>query len=118
MTQLEKYSIFIDRLVALGNVTRVTPNFDVQSRDEIRHGLIAEASKDARQKAEVLANAMGVRIKSVFAINQGTTFQSYFAKFGLQEKVMSDQPRLLALASMNHLPSNMMVPRTITIKMK
>ena len=116
MTQLDKYSIFIDRLIALGNVTRVTPSFDVQNRDEIRRGLIAEASKDARQKAEALANAMGVRIKSVFAINQGTTFQSYFATFGLQEKVMSDQPRVLALASMDHLSSNMLVPRSITIK--
>lgn len=119
MTDLSNYSAFIDRLITLGNIDRIYPIFDVTNKKEIERDLVAEAGKDARQKADDLANAMGVKIKSVYAINQGESFNYYFAKFGLQEtvRVGGDLRAEMAIAAPDR-SMNMMVPKSIKVEKK
>jgi len=116
VNDLSKYSAFIDRLITLSNVGRITPTFDVQNKKEIERSLVAEAGKDARQKADDLAHAMGVKIKSVYAINQGRSFDYFFALFGLQEKVRIGGQVLASMsAPVPDRTMNMMVPKSVKI---
>lgn len=111
-----KYSAFVDRLIATGNIGRISPNFDVSNRKEIERSLVAEAGKDAKQKAEDLANAMNVKIKSVYAINQDTSFEHFFARFGLQEQAPSGGVLNSIAYDRTEASMNMMVPKAIQIK--
>ena len=119
ITDLSNYSTFIDRLITLGNIDRIYPKFDVTNKKEIERELVAEAGKDARQKADDLANAMGVKVKSVYAINQDESFNYYFAKFGLQEtvKVGGELYADMAMGAPDR-SMNMMVPKYIRVEKK
>ena len=119
ITDLSNYSAFIDRLITLGNIDRIYPTFDVTNKKEIERELVAEAGKDARQQVDDLANAMGVKVKSVYAINQGKSFDYYFAKFGLQEtvKVGGDVYASMAMGAPDR-SMNMMVPKSIRVEKK
>lgn len=114
---VSKYSAFVDKLISVGNVGRISPSFDVSNRKEILRALVAKAGKDAKQKADDLANAMGVKIKSVFAINQDESFQHFFARFGLQEQGLSGSTFRADRVS-DHGSINMMVPKSIKIEKK
>ncbi len=114
---VSKYSDLVDKLISIGNVSRIHPSFDVKNRKEILRKLVADAGKDAKQKALDLADAMDVKIKSVFAINQDTSFESFFATFGLQEKAPSSGS-LGAAFDRGNGSLNMMVPKSIKIQKK
>ncbi len=115
---LTNYPKLVDKLVSIGNVGRITPRFDVSNRKEIERSLVAEAGKDAKQKAEDLASAMGVKIKSVFAITQDASFEHFFAKFGLQEQAPMGDLRASIAYDRAGGSMNMMIPKAIEIKKK
>lgn len=115
---ISRYSEFVDKLISTGNVGRINSSFDVRNRKQIQRSLVAAAGKDAQQNAKDLAAAMGVKIKSVYAINQDTSFESFFAQFGLQEQAPS-RGLLKGLAFDKGSDSvNMMVPKAISIQKK
>jgi len=116
---VSKYAVFVDKLISIGNVGRINPSFDVSNRKDILRSLVAEAGKDAKQKADDLANAMGVKIKSIFAINQDESFEHFFARFGLQEQAPSGEGVLSSIAYDRANGSiNMIVPKAIKIEKK
>ena len=84
LKNLENYSVITTELAKVNNVERVESQFDVSNRENIEVELISEAGKKAKLKAKQMAAGLGVKIDSVFAINDSGSYQSFFATFGLQ----------------------------------
>ncbi|NVK25487.1 MAG: SIMPL domain-containing protein [Gammaproteobacteria bacterium] len=80
---LTYYSDITAGLNRINNVVNISSQFDVSNRDDITIELIAEAGHKAKTKAKQLAAGLGVKIDSVFAINDSGSYQSFFATFGL-----------------------------------
>lgn len=113
---LSIYSMFVDKLISVGNVNRVYPKFDIANRKETLRDLVKKAGEDARNNADDLANAMGVKIKSVYAINQDSSFENFFASFGLQEVAPStDREVMTVTGRRGSISLNMMVPKSIKL---
>lgn len=113
---LSIYSEFVDKLISVGNVDRIRPTFDISNRKEVLRELVQEAGKDARNNADDLANAMDVKIKSVYAINQDSSFESFFASFGLQEVAPSSDIMTMSMSAPVGSDSvNIMVPKSIKL---
>lgn len=107
----------MDELILVGNIGRINANFDTRNRKEITRNLVKQAGEDAKQKANDLADAMSVSLKSVYAINQDTSYEHFFAKFGLQEKIRSGGIAHMMLHSptQSNDSLNMMIPKSITL---
>jgi len=108
---LSKYSELISDIVAIDNVSGVRTAFNVSNRKDIERELVAVASKDARNKAEQMAESLNTKIHSVYAISQNSDFGSFFATFGARSEQI--------MAEMAYSPSRarvaMFVPKKITI---
>lgn len=111
LDDLSKYSSFSDKLISLGNVAGINAVFDVKNRKQILRSLVAEAGKDAKQKAQDLAAAMEVKLGSVFALTESKSFNSFFANFGLDGQLGAVSASIAYDRS-----ANMMVPKSIAIK--
>lgn len=108
---ISKYPEFVNSLVGMPNVSNIQASFDVKDKDEILRSLVKKAGDDAKRKADDLAAGLGVSIKSVYAINQDTSFATFFANFGV-----SEVSRYLAdVASPVGQSFNMFVPKSIPI---
>lgn len=84
LANLKNYSAIITELAKANNIERIDSRFDVNNRENIEVELISEAGKKAKLKAKQMASGLGVKIDSVFAINDSGSYQSFFATFGLQ----------------------------------
>ncbi|AFU99517.1 SIMPL domain-containing protein [Simiduia agarivorans] len=111
LNDLSKYSELVSDIVAIDNVTGVRTAFDVTDRIEIERELVGIASKDARNKAEQMAEGLGTKIRSVYAISQNSDFGSFFATFGAR----SDQILADLASPTGRARVVMFVPKTITI---
>lgn len=89
LDDLKKYPTLSTDLLKLDNVVGVSSQFDVTNRQDIEVELIAEAGQKARTKAQLMASGLGVKLGSVFAMNDTGSFQSFFATFGLESQSYS-----------------------------
>lgn len=110
LDELSKYTDFTDSIIALGNVASINSTFDVKNRKQIQANLVKDAGKDAKQKAQNLAAAMNVKLGSVFALTEHSSFDSLLANF----KFASKDYVFNSIAY--DRSANMMVPKSITIK--
>jgi uncharacterized protein YggE len=102
------YKSLSKELLQHQNVRDINSRFDVLERDMIEIELIKLAASQARSKANIMAEGLGVKIDSVFAFNDTGSFQSFFATFGL-----SDDSRYSALSMSERVA--VFVPKTIEI---
>jgi uncharacterized protein YggE len=112
LENLSKYSELMSDLVAINNVSGARTVFDILNRKEIEEKLMEIASKDARNKAEKMAESLGTKVQSVYAISQASNFSEFFATFGARsEQIMADM--VYSEGSYNTV---MFVPKSINIK--
>lgn len=107
---LEHYSDLIEQLAETDNLHGISTEFDTSERDEIGKALIADAAKNARNKAEMMAAGLGVELDSVFAFNGSGSFSDAFATFGLR-----DEFRAMGLAKSGSRSRTLFMPRHIEI---
>jgi uncharacterized protein YggE len=69
LRDLKVYPALAEGLLTYRNVTDIQSKFDISQRKEVEKSLVAEACADARVQAENMANGMGVKLGSVFAIS-------------------------------------------------
>lgn len=88
LDSLTKYSELMSDLVAINHVSSARTTFDISNRKEIEAELTHMASKNARIKAEKMAESLGTKIQSVYAISQDSNFSEFFATFGARSEQM------------------------------
>jgi len=119
--KIEQYTLLADQLLKLGNIENIRTSFDVSNRQAIESDLTKQATKDARKKANDLADGMGVKIISVHALSQDFSLSAYQAIFGVREYQGANMspPEFVAPPALDFVPdsaaSNMFVPKTIEI---
>lgn len=79
---LSKYTTLIDNLISMENVGSIYAKFDIKNRAEIERQLIAEASADARSRAESMAKGQEGSIGNIFAMSE-TPFMNVNTWFGI-----------------------------------
>ena len=67
---LGMYDRLLKKLLAFENVDNINASFDKKDRKKIEADLIAEAGRDARHQAELMAKGFGTPLGSVFAISK------------------------------------------------
>lgn len=82
LSDLNKYTLLMNKLISLKNVSDFYSKFDVAERKDIEKQLTIDACTDAKAKAEVMANSTGGQLGSVFAISE-RSFGSIEDAFGL-----------------------------------
>ncbi|WP_193162458.1 SIMPL domain-containing protein [Microbulbifer hainanensis] len=90
---LDQYAELMNGLVAIDNISSMGTQFDVQQRKAIEERLTRKASENARHRAELMADSLGVKVKSVYAVSQDSGFDYMFRGIG------ADSPRYAMLAS-------------------
>lgn len=86
LNNIDKYPNLITHMMKTDNVINISSRFDTSERDALTSELVAEAGKQAAEKAKQMAAGLGVRLGGVFAINDTGSFQRFFATFGLQSQ--------------------------------
>src|SRR6187551_809643 len=67
--------------LAKAGVTNVSgPNFTIDDEETIKAQARAKAIDDAKAKAEVLADQLGVRLGRIISFNESGNYPSYYAK--------------------------------------
>lgn len=86
LTGLTQYTQLIEKLLKLKNVVNIATDFDISNRKEIEASLTTEACADARMYAEHMANGVGSKLGSVFAISD-RGFHELEDLFGLSSNI-------------------------------
>ncbi|MCT6700483.1 SIMPL domain-containing protein [Rheinheimera sp. 4Y26] len=109
---LEQYPELAAELVALNHLSSLSAEFDSSQRIKLEAELVTAAAKDAATQAERMAQSLGNKIHSVYAMSQASNFGNFFATFGsldmgIGRAMMRDGgPREM----------KMFIPQTITIQ--
>lgn len=82
LDNLAQYPEIMGNLISTNNVSGVRADFDISNRKAVEAELIAMAGADAREKATAMADGLGSKIQSVFAISQVSSFGDFVADFG------------------------------------
>lgn len=82
LDNLAQYSDIMGNIIATNNVSGVRADFDVSNRKAVEAELIAMAGAEAREKANAMANGLGTKVQSVYAISQVSAFGDFVADFG------------------------------------
>ncbi|MFX0201767.1 MAG: SIMPL domain-containing protein [Candidatus Hodarchaeota archaeon] len=114
LRDLSLYEQFIKKLLFLKNVVNINAEFDRTDRKKIEADLIAEASRNAREQAELMAKGFGVQLGSVFAISQ-RGFQRLATEFGVMgyEHGVAYKKRMVAKDFL-FAPSTITLQNTVT----
>ncbi|WP_165385610.1 SIMPL domain-containing protein [Pseudoalteromonas phenolica] len=86
LDSIENYTAIADELSKMDNVKNIRSEFDVTNREDIEIELIGLAGENAKMKAKKMALGLGVKIDTVFAINDSGSYKSFFATFGLDSE--------------------------------
>ena len=108
------YSNILTKLQELDNLVNIRSTFDTTKREDIQIALITSATEKAKQKADVMAAGLGVRLDGVFAFNDTGSFSRFFATFGLSDNVGA-RPMALSETRMRSVPNSVFVPQHIEI---
>ena len=115
LRDLSHYEQFVKKLLYLKNVVNINAEFDRTDRKKIEADLIAEASRNAREQAELMAKGFGVKLGSVFAISQ-RGFQSLGMEFGVAgyEPGVAFEKRIMEEKEFLFVPSTINLKNTVT----
>lgn len=122
LNKIAQYSTLADQLLKLGNLENIRTSFDVSNRKAIEGDLLKQATKDARRRANDLADGMGVKVISVYALSQDFSLSSYKAIFGVRDYSVENMspPEFVPPPSLDFVPdsagSNMFVPKSIELR--
>lgn len=112
LDNLAQYSDIMGNIIATNNVSGVRADFDVSNRKAVEAELAAIAGADAREKANAMANGLGTKVQSVYAISQVSAFGDFVADFGAGAmKTMA-----MRAESMGSYETIMFAPETITVE--
>jgi uncharacterized protein YggE len=67
--ELTRYASLIEKLLKYRNIANIDAQFDVAQRKELETALIADACANAKVQAENMANGIGTKLGSVFAVS-------------------------------------------------
>lgn len=107
--EMQKYEPIMKALLTLPDVAGLGSHFDRTDRKTVEARLTAQAVANARDKAELLAQAAGQRIAKLRAISQND-FDNLAAEFGLGENEHRRPAMLTPLPSGGQL---LFIPTTI-----
>lgn len=113
------YSSFADKLLTFSHVEDISSDFYVSNREEVETNLVKAAIKDAKQKAAVLMDGMGLKVGAVYAVTQDSNLGAFQAVFGAPEyaSVANAPPDFVPPPSLDFVRdgpnANMFVPKTI-----
>lgn len=110
---MSKYSSIAQQLIVIDNIVRTRSTFNVKNRQAIKAKLLADAMVDARQKAIVMAQAIGSDVKSVYAISQSSNFDGFMATFGAYTYLGSAAK--LSDSGVGSTEIQMFAPKSITV---
>jgi len=114
LRNIKHYSLVMDQLIAMKNVNNVNIKFDVTNRDELVQNLVRSAGKDAKRKAQDLAAGLDTKLGRVFAATQDSSFNEFFARFGLRQENMG---RVETMRMSDRAGNyNMFAPETIELR--
>lgn len=112
ITHIDNYTTLADKLVMMKNITDINASFDISTKEKVFKQLTKEAAADANRRANDLSDGMGVKVDSVFAVNEDTSFDDFFATFGLKQSFSVSAKRMDFARESS---SNMFIPKTIEI---
>jgi len=113
--ELERYGALAEALLNVENLTELNTVFDTTRRKAIEKDLIAQASANAREKADALAKGYGTQIEAVFAITADDTgFRHISGVFGLRSDSVGRAEAKLAAGSTLFVPTTIKFGRTAT----
>ena len=82
LRELSKYEELMKKLLSMNNITGIRASFNSTKRKQFESELIAQATADAKQQANLLAKEFGVRLGSIYALSH-EEFANLAGKFGL-----------------------------------
>ena len=120
LDNLEHYSTIASELIKTNNVRSIASDFDTKNRETIEVELITEAGEKAKLKAKQMALGLGVKIGSVFAINDSGSFDSFFATFGLNGEygISYSKSYASADAGSRFVPKHIEISKSINVVYK
>jgi len=119
LDSLKHYSAITSGLTNTNNIKSIASHFDATNREAIEIELITEAGKKAKLKANQMALGLGVKIDSVFAINDSGSYKSFFATFGLDTDggITFNMPHASSTSSM-FIPKYIEISKSINVVYK
>jgi uncharacterized protein len=115
LDDISHYAELMSDIVSIDNIYNANASFDVKKRNEIKASLMQSASDDAKQRAHQMAESLGTKIHSVYAISESNSFDSLFASFGAQS-YQSARPEMRAKMIQSSTGGTLMfVPKSINI---
>ncbi len=112
LIDLSNYSELTNELVSINNTSGMDTQFDSSNRKQVESELIQIASINAKDKAKKMANSLGNKIHSVYAISQTTDFNDVFGALGTLSL-----PRALNF-EMSSLKMQLFIPDSINISQR
>jgi len=113
--QLTNYVAIMDYLFKQPQIFSIHGSFDSSQREQHELKLSRQAGADARQRAERLAAAQGVKISAVFAISEASGWGQLAADFGFGAGAVS-YGAMHKTAEMADGGNNLVLPRYITLQ--
>lgn len=86
LSELSNYQNMMVQLVAIDNVAEIDTEFDVNNKQALTHELMLTAGKDARHRAESMAEALGVELAGVLAVAEDQSFEIYDIRYRISPK--------------------------------
>lgn len=114
LNQLTHYVAIMDYLFKQPQVFSIQGSFDSSQREHVERKLSEQAGADARQRANYLAGAQGVKLSTVFAITEGTGFGQLAGDFGFGGGAVS-YGMLRKSVEMADAGPSLVLPRHITL---
>lgn len=113
------YSPLVDQLLSTQNIQGVRSEFSVSNEVELGRSLVQQATANAKSKAHDLADGMGVKLGSVYAVTQGRYFASLNAVFGVYPGSVNASPAFVPPPAIDFIAdsgsANMFVPKSIDL---
>lgn len=117
LKDLSRYSDLVNELNAIDFVTDVNAQFDTAEREHIERQLLQEASRESRQKADILAAGLDAKIDSVFGISQDRDFSYGVTRFHYRQSgmhaMMADSSRIGTMSLF--IPKNITLTQTLNV---
>ena len=119
ISNIALYSPLVDQLLRTQNIQRVRSEFSASNEIELGRTLVQQATAHAKSKAVDLADGMGVKLGSVYAVTQGRYFASLDAILGIYPGSVNAPREFVPPPDINFIAdsgsANMFVPKSIDL---
>ncbi len=112
---ISQYSNLMNDFISINNVSSLNSQFDHSDRVEIESELIDLASENAKASAKQMANSLGNKIHSTYAVSQASNFDSFFATFGASSYSNVRKNKMKRFDDAESGNVAMFIPKTINI---